>query len=389
MMINHVTSTTNYQHLYPHKDRSDNKLAEHKDKLEQRGSLSSETSQKVLNDKLENAIDRVLQKNQAAASRATDSHDYTPKSVSKHILNYIQDAIDRVEARGGNGQVVLAQARQGVKRGFQEAENLLTSLNALSGKIAESVHNTFELIQGGLDRLEKSMTHAPVTEQVSFEGAKHSIQQSLSLDIKTQDGDIVTLNLAKSESSSAYQAQIHNGNSTTTVKEFQFSSNSQFEFTVQGNLDEGEMEAIEKLLSDVKGVSDQFFEGDASAALEAGLGLGFNTSEIAGFSLNLKHNQTQSAAQAYREISGFGDHSQPPTQLDNLLNPIHDFAKTLEGTLLNAADSALFDEDAVENAFSFFSKSNEAHEAMIQQLEKLSGLSFDDMAHDLISQIKP
>ena len=293
MMINHITNQTNYQHLYPHKDRSDNKIAEQTNKLEQSGSLSSETSQKVLNDKLEKAVDRVLQKNQAAAARPAETHDFTPKSVSKHILNFIQNAIDRVEARGGNGAAILAQARQGGKKGFHDAKNVLSSLNALSGKIAEGVNETYELIQGGLDGIEKSLAPPPASKQISFESESQRFQQSLSLDIKAQDGDIVTLNLEKNQSNSTYRAQIIKDNSSLEISEFKFNSSSEFEFAIQGSLDQGEIEAIEKLLAEVKGVSDQFFDGDTSAALEAGLGLGFNTNELAGFSLNLNHSQTQ------------------------------------------------------------------------------------------------
>jgi len=388
-MINHTTAPTLNQHLYPHKDKSDNKVAEHSGKT-QSGSLSPETSQKVLNEKLVDSIDKVLQKNRAAPIRTLNPQDYTPKAVSDRILNYVQDAIDRAETRGDSRSALLAEARQGVKRGFQDAENILSSLNALSGKIAENVQRTFDLIQGGLDKLGQS-NPAQVQHSTSLESIEHSSSRSLSLDITTNDGDIVSLSLEKNQSTGNYSAQIQNGQTSAAVSEFSFESSSSFSFAVQGVLDKGESKAIEELLSSVKGVADQFFKGNAGAAFEAGLNLGFNTSELTSFSLNLDQNQTQSVTQAYREVSSFGDSrdsSRPPIDLENLLKPIHDFAKSLESTLFNAANSNKFENNAVENMFSFFAKAEETHRAMIEQLESLSGKPIESITHDIISQIK-
>ena len=388
-MINHTTAPVLNQHLFPHKDRSDNKVADHTSKG-QNGSLSQETSQKVLNEKLVDAVDKVLQKNRAAPIRTLDAQDYTPKAVSDRILNYVQDAIDRAETRGDTRNAMLAQARQGIKKGFQDAENILTSLNALSGKIAENVQRTFDLIQGGLDKLGQS-SPAQIQHSANLESIEHSSSQSLSLDITTNDGDIVTLSLQKSQSTGSYQAQIHNGQTSASISEFSFESSSSFSFAVQGVLDEGESKAIEELLSNVKGVADQFFEGNAGAAFEAGLNLGFNTSELTSFSLNLDQNQTQSVTQAYREVSSYSDtvdSSRPPIDLENLLKPIHDFAKSLESTLFNTTESKNFENNAVENMFNFFSQAEETHRAMIEQLESLSGKPFENITHDIISQIK-
>lgn len=387
-MINHTTAPVLNQLIFPHKDRSDNKITEHNSKGLS-GSLSSEASQKVLDEKLVKAIDKVLQKNRAAPVRTLDPENYTPKAVSDRILNYVNDAINRAESRGSSRSALLAQARQGIKQGFQDAENILSSLNALSGKIAENVKQTFDLIQGGLDKLGQGAP-AQIQQRTDFSAIRQSSSQSLSLDIKTRDGDIVTLTLQKNQASNSYEAQIQQGQSSVAISEFNFESSSSFSFAVQGVLDEGEAKAIEELLSDVKGIADQFFEGNTGAAFEAGLNLGFDSSELTSFSLNLNQNQTQSVTQAYREISGYSDsvdYSRPPVDLENLLKPIHDFAKSLESTLFNAANSDNLEKDAVENMFSFFSQAEENHRTLIEQLESLTGKPFDNISHDIISQI--
>ena len=386
-MINHTTAPVLNQLLYPHKDRSDNKIAEHTSKGLS-GSLSSETSQKVLNEKLVKAIDKVLQKNRAAPARTLDAQDFAPKAVADRILNYIQDAISRVEARGGNSTELMNQARQGVSQGFKDAKNILTSLNALSGTIAKNIQKTFDLIHGGLDKISHEKP-APVQHNTTQHVVKQSSSQSLSLDIKTADGDTVTLKLQKNQSTNAYQAQIQNGQNSTTINEFSFDDSSSFSFAVQGVLDAGESEAIKELLSNVKDVATEFFNSNASAAYEAGLSLGYDSRELTRFSLSL--NENQSVTQAYREVSGYSDamdQTRPSVNLENLLKPIHDFAKSLETTLFNTENTKSFTSDAVENTFNFFSQIEKSHKDVIQQLESLSGKPFESVTHDIISQIK-
>ena len=387
-MMNNIAAIGFNQSLYPQNKSANLRGIEKSDesRQNQHNALSSADSQKVLSDKVIDSLDKVLKKSDAAPIRSLDNHEYTPKAVSERILGFIQDAINRVEARGGDRSSLLEQARQGVKQGFQDAENILSSLNALSGKIADGIQNTFNLVQAGLD----GMGSTAVRESVSLESTKQTQTQSLNLEIKTKDGDLLTLNLQKSQSSENYQAQIINAKTNTNISEFNFNSTSKMEFSVQGSLDKAEIEAIKELLADVKGVADQFFKGNTSAAMKAGFGLGYDSKELTSFSLNLNQSQTQSVTQAYQEVSSyreFADNSRPPIALNNLLSPIQDFAKSLESALFNAENSGKFESNSVENLFNFFSQSDDAHQAMVKQLESLSGKSFEKITSDIISRL--
>jgi len=388
-MINQITAVPLKQHMYPQRERSDIKVDDQTIKPSQETSLSTESSQRIVSDKVIEHLDKVLQKDHASEIRSLDPKDYTPEAVSKQILNFVRNAIDRAESRGVSRQALFDQASEGIKTGFKQAENILNSLNALSGKIAEGVQQTFELIQTGLGEIAREINPNAVAERSSVSTHSFSSSQEFSLNIVTRDGDQVNLTLQRDQSSNSYQASIENRSGSASANGKSYSIIEGFSLSVNGELDAQEIAAIESLLKDVKSVSDDFFNGNVGAAFDAGLKLGFNTQELSAFSLELNQNQSESVSQAYREISEYGvGHS--PTHLDNLLAPIQDFIHSIEKPIADANSSQLFGKgnDAAENLFNFFSRSDESHKPAIEHLEAMAGQPFENITHDIISTIK-
>jgi len=394
-MINQITSTPIKQHMYPQRERSDAKVDDQVLKPSQTTSLSSESSQRIVNDNVIEQLDKVLQKNHADEIRTLDPKNYTPESVSKQILDFVKNAINRADARGENVGNMIEQAKQGIDLGFKQAKNILTSLNALSGKIAEGVQQTYEMINSGMEEIVKSFKETNENEpSVTTVSAKSTIQSSsFNLTIQTQDGDAINVGLDHSLSNSEYNVQLSNGKGTNAeLHSYSSSSNHGFNISVSGELDEKEIAAIETLLSDVKSVSDRFFNGDIEAAFATGLKLGFNSKELVGFSLELNQNYSESVSKAYREIGGFTTSnavsSKPAaSEIDTLLAPIQSFSGPFVSTVKQIEEIPLFNENKqiAEQLFNYFSKSNNAHQASIQQLEALTGAPFNNLASDLFS----
>ncbi len=394
-MINQITSTPIKQHMYPQRERNDVKIDDQVSKPSQATSLSSESSQRIVNDKVIEQLDKVLQKSHANEIRTLDPKNYTPESVSKQILDFVKNAIDRADARGENVGGMIEQAKQGIDLGFKQAKNILTSLNALSGKIAEGVQQTYELINSGMEEIVKSFKETNEAQpSVTTVSTKSTSQESaFNLTIHTQDGDEINIGLDHSISNAEYDVQLSNSKETN-VELHSVSSNSSrsFNISVSGELDEKEIAAIEVLLSDVKSVSDRFFDADVEAAFITGLKLGFNSKELVGFSLELNQNYSESASKAYREIGGFTTSnaisSKPAaSEIDTLLAAIQSFSEPFVSTAKQIEEAPLFNENKqiAEQLFSHFSKSNNAHQASVQQLEALTGAPFNNLASDLFS----
>ncbi len=213
------------------------------------------------------------------------------------------------------------------------------------------------------------------TEKVSYKEFEHTTNtQNTSLTITTKDGDVVTINLlekerASSSSSILKQEGVNTGLSEDTevdavslsktekesenasigslIKDGLFTgeasrrtesfekssgeyvnadndsrtvvryadtqySSSDFSFSVEGDLDEDELEAIAGLIDDIDTLSNEFFEGDVKVAFEQAKQMGFDDEEIAQFSLNLRELDTKVVSKSYEQYSAANDQPRLP-----------------------------------------------------------------------------
>ena len=167
--------------------------------------------------------------------------------------------------------------------------------------------------------------------------------RSFNFTLKTQDGDTVTIRAASASSSAleGVSANYANGESNSVAGNFK--SVDGFYFDVQGEIDDGEFEAIADLLGQVKNVSDAFFEGDLEEAFEYALSVGFDSTEIAKFSLRLRsasvvsaEERYQSAAPLGQEVTKFNDFSQRVKGGDERLLMISRFIENIEAMRFQA-----------------------------------------------------
>ncbi|MDX1810970.1 MAG: DUF5610 domain-containing protein, partial [Gammaproteobacteria bacterium] len=396
LMINHITSSVVAQQTPLTKGRVDSHVENQVAKPSNATSLTNEASQRILNDKIIEKLDKVLQKDAATPSRQLDPADYTPEAVSKRILSFVQDAVDRAGQRGVDRQAVLDQAKSGIAQGFKDAKNILTSLNALSGAIAENVNKTYQQIQDGLKNIVDQMTSgAGSTNNVSrsaLQASSYSSSQSMDLTINTREGDTLNLSISRDESTGQFVAAISKPDSEAQLAGSSYQLNQDFSLSVQGDINDAEVSAIQDLLGGIKGVADQFFSGNSEAALNTGLSLGYDSSQIASFSLNLNTEQTSATTKAYQEVSNLGDNSSDGLNreaLNNLLKPVSGFMDSLHSMLSNAENSKLFDnsKDSLEQLLGYFSTANEAHKPAIQNLEAKAGAPFQNIVHDMLSKV--
>lgn len=125
--------------------------------------------------------------------------------------------------------------------------------------------------------------------------------------LRTTDGDLVNI---RSYSDQGQRTQV-NADGTRLDQ----GGMNDFRFSVEGDLDVDELRAINDLLSQLNEVASTFFEGDVYDAYEKALEVGFDSNEIARFSLNLTQveysrvtNTYGSVAQAGSDKLQVGDH---------------------------------------------------------------------------------
>lgn len=146
---------------------------------------------------------------------------------------------------------------------------------------------------------------------------RFSSSESVDLTVQTLDGDIITLNL---EAFQEYQRQFElnagygsgasgreNGFSVSLFNDESSSYIANFSYSVDGDLDEGELVALQDLFSQVNELASNFFSGDLGAALEQAQMLNMDIGELASMSLNMSQTTMLQAESTYRNVSDMGE----------------------------------------------------------------------------------
>lgn len=110
-------------------------------------------------------------------------------------------------------------------------------------------------------------------------------KQKASLDILTQEGDRVQIRFRSREGVSTDTAAAAGG------KVYAFAQ-GRVEISVQGELSGDELKAIGDLVSHVDTLANEFFKGDMHQAFATAAALGFDSSQIASFALQLSQDES-------------------------------------------------------------------------------------------------
>lgn len=284
---------------------------------------------------------------------AFDTGALTAEKVSSNILGFIERRLAMDKAEGASEEALASRLEAGLsgfKKGFAEAEEQLKALNMLTPVIAEDIGETYDLVMAGIDGLrEKFLGEIPAADKPddvkspknqfeSTEGlARASMMagqydyaraNSFSFTLKTADGDTVTIDASAAQSFSfgeRYTQEQGEQNYSASLSA-SHSRSEGFNLSIDGELDEGELTAINALLGQVNNLADDFFAGDLDSAFNAALELGYDSTEITSYALSLTQVEVQRVSQAYQ---------QPIPNSDNApaFNDIGKFAQDLLGAM--------------------------------------------------------
>ncbi|MCC2618252.1 DUF5610 domain-containing protein [Aestuariibacter halophilus] len=283
------------------------------------------------------------------------------EEVAKNVLSFVGGAIKHAAAKGADEeklQAMFSQAREGVLRGIKMAEKDLAGL--MNDDIKDGIASSQSLIEDGIKRLEQKIfglddettqQTARVQQSISLE-----TQRSADLTIRTRDGDELQLRFEDLEQFSLIRQQLIEKGSIEPVEpvpvspdqqaspeaqsdnpvegaeadaseandtpastqtsslQYQFYQQRELSFSLQGELDKGELDAIAGLVKDVQDLADLFFDGDVEAAYNKAIEQGFDEKELTGFALNLQRTDQVQVISAYENISHYRENQELPSQ---------------------------------------------------------------------------
>ena len=263
------------------------------------------------------------------------------EAVAKNVMSFVNSSLSAAKSRGADTnelQEMLGQARQGANNGIDEAIEELSELNVLDEELSEGIEKARDLINAGIDETEKRLSDdlsltpvsspTQVSRSVALSNNSYSSQANSSdLSITTADGDIVSISFsALQESQASEYLSYYSGNNSTELG-YQNSSSSysamNFSYSVQGDLDEDEMQAIQSLIKDISKIENDFFSGNIDDAFNKAVELGYDEEQLSSFNLELRQTQTNYVSQAYREVANYTENAND--ELSNIVKPVLDF----------------------------------------------------------------
>jgi hypothetical protein len=240
--------------------------------------------------------------------KALDAADYTPDKVAARIGDFVAMGLANAKAQGKTDaevQALYESAVKGVEKGFKDAKQILSDLNLLNGKVGEQVEETEKLTFDALAKLSPSQQEQAVSTPSTRAYAmaeRYQRADDFSLTLKTQDGDTVKVRFSQAEmAQGAYALAEDDEGNQVELLDISRSQKTGYSFSVEGDLSEDEIEAIQSLVQDVGEVANDFFGGDVQKAFEQATDIAFDSSQLASMNLRMSRTEQYSAVQRYQE----------------------------------------------------------------------------------------
>ena len=322
--------------------------------LNQAGSYSGKNS---INESIQNTI-QLLEKELVKGMPGftpiaqLDATDFAPQSVADRILGFVESSINQRSNSDLEAQSMLQQAREGIVQGFAEAREILSVMPQMNNETNRQINETEELIFKGLDDLYSTPKDTAQQQKIGkliSESASQSSQFKQSnqagIEIITQDGDKVEVSYSAFIQAASNQSYTQQQQGYSASSEQTSASTASFEFNVQGDIDTGEQQAINKLLNKVGDLAQQFFNGDVQSAFNAAMELGFDSNELKSFALDFKQSSSLEVVQTYQRTEKINQTVEPQDikfkKINNGPGPAVNVLAQLENLLEEAKVNAL------------------------------------------------
>ena len=283
------------------------------------------------------SLDGQSPKQEKADKEKEQASPFDFEKVAKNVMRFVGGVIQAAAKGGadeGKLQSLFSQAREGVARGIAMAEKDIGAM--MNEDIENGISSSRDLIESKLSDLEKSIFGREDETQAAAAAATAigaSDSKSGELTIRTRDGDEVTLSFESLRQFQLQQQQAfvqraesdsgEGGEPTSqSSSAYQYFERSGISFSLKGELDEDEMQAISDLVDSASDLADTFFSGDIDKAFEQALKMGYDDKELTGFAMQLNRRQQVEVVQAYESVQHYDDSKPDAGKFGSVVSPV-------------------------------------------------------------------
>lgn len=236
--------------------------------------------------------------------------NFDADTVIKNVASFIQRSMAMAKANGATeGELtrIREQSLAGMERGIKDAAGIIDGLGLMSDELTDVLANTKaairEMVETG-----QSADALRSSQAGSVQAAGQQVNNDFSFNLKTKEGDVITISAAQMQSSSMAVAKGNSVDAQALAAVWESNNSQSFSFSVQGDLSSEELKAIENLLKDIGRIADKFFSGKYEQAFEKAQSLNLDSNTLASMSMNM--TQTKAVAQ-YSAMSSGSDWMSP------------------------------------------------------------------------------
>ncbi|WP_286238302.1 DUF5610 domain-containing protein [Neptuniibacter halophilus] len=283
--------------------------------------------------------------------KGLNADDYSPEKVASRIAGFVAQGLEQARSRGASDAELnrmYQDALSGVEKGFKEATEILDGLGALTPELNSTLEQTQDLTFEALAGLEPANQTAPARQTSIAAAERFSRAESFSMDVMTREGDKVSIRFSARASETASLGAYSDENGSAIAFGMERSASSNYSFSVKGDLNEEELDALTELMQDLSLIADDFYGGDIQDAFEQATELEMDKSQLMNLNVTMSQSMSYSAVAAYEQVQQM---EQPlgnnGRHLGQLMNNFDRFASSPAlGFLQNSTD---FGADLLDN----------------------------------------
>ncbi len=263
----------------------------------------------------------------ASEMKGLNANDYSPEKVASRISNFVAQGLEQARARGASDETIsrmYQDALSGVEKGFKEATDILKELDMLSPQITVTIDETKDLTFAALADIAPANDTAPIQQTSISAAERYSKAESFSMDVMTRESDKVSIRFS-SEASETASLGVYSDNQGDALSfGLNRAASSSYSFSVEGDLNANELDALTGLIQDLNLIAEDFYGGDVQEAFNQATELEMDKSQL----MNLNVTMTQSAS--YAAVAAY-------EQVQQMNNPLGEGGQLL-GQMLNNFD---------------------------------------------------
>ncbi len=219
---------------------------------------------------------------------AANAGDDTPEAVADDTLSAAKQLVERSPVEASKTLVSLRSKVEQAASGVRET---------LGDNNSESVDETMSLVGKGLDAMDKDAARN-VVSSTSVMSVDTSLRQRSTIKIRTQEGDVVRLDLRRAEKMSATDVAVTESDKVSTETQVDVSSRTRSVLSVKGDLNDAEMAAIQNVFAQAQAIADEFFGGDLAAAFDMAAGVEFDTEQLSKVNMRFREREVSHVSYA-------------------------------------------------------------------------------------------